>query len=243
MSEIDFSELIISKKGVISSDHEPAGNIIGERGDSIIVEKGVANEHIYLIPKSKIEAYDGAQLILKATYQDLHSFEEKRYTKGKDESILDNIVDKIEEVKEKVIDKTNEIAGESKDMVDSSIQSSSSQSSSSTSDSVNFSNQGKRDYEEGTAGTNTHRKSNPLTQYEDKEPMAPAKINAGEPTAVLRDPSDQNITAKGQTGTNTPEAKEEYRKRGMTKIESDTAENYHSVEGSSCSCNGGNSSH
>jgi hypothetical protein len=62
--------------------------------------------------------------------------------------------------------------------------------------------------------------------------MTPAKINGGEPTAVKRDPNDQNITSKGQTGTNTPEATEEYRKRGMTKVDSHD----HSHEGSSCSC-------
>ena len=62
--------------------------------------------------------------------------------------------------------------------------------------------------------------------------MTPAKINAGEPTAVKRDPSDQKITSEGQTGTSTIEAQEEYRKRGMTKVDSHT----HSHEDSSCSC-------
>jgi hypothetical protein len=226
MSNIDFSELIISKKGVILSDRQPAGNIIGERGDSIIVEKGVANEHIYLIPKSKIEAYDGAQLILKVTNQDLQSFEERRKNKGNGESILDNITEKIEDAKEKIEDKTKEIAGKSKHTIDSTIQSSSSNS-------FNSSSNSNIEYEEGVAGTNTERKSDPLTHYEDKEPMTPAKINEGEPTAVKRNPSDQNITSKDQTGTNTPEAQEEYRKRGMTKVDS---HGHHSHEDSSCSC-------
>ena len=64
------------------------------------------------------------------------------------------------------------------------------------------------------------RNDDPLTEYRDKEPMTPAKINAGEPTAVQRDPGDQKITSEGQTGTNTPEAQEEYRKKGMTKVDS-----------------------
>ncbi len=89
-----------------------------------------------------------------------------------------------------------------------------------------------KEYEEGVAGTNKNRQSDPLTQYSDKEPMTPAKLNAGEPTAVKRDPNDQQITSEGQTGTNTEQAQEEYRKRGMTKVESDD----HSHEGSSCSC-------
>lgn len=79
-----------------------------------------------------------------------------------------------------------------------------------------------KEYEEGVAGTNKDRKSDPLKEYSDKEPMTPAKLNAGEPTAVKRDPNDQNITSDGQTGTNTPEAQEEYRKRGMTKVENDS---------------------
>jgi hypothetical protein len=79
-----------------------------------------------------------------------------------------------------------------------------------------------KEYEEGAAGTNKDRKSDPLKEYSDKEPMTPAKINAGEPTAVKRYPNDQNITSEGQTGTNTAEAQEEYRKRGMTKVENDS---------------------
>jgi len=93
-------------------------------------------------------------------------------------------------------------------------------------------NSNDQEYEEGVAGTNKERKSDPLTQYSDKEPMTPAKLNTGEPTAVKRDSSDQQITSEEQTGTNTPEAQEEYRKRGMTKVDSHD----HSRDGSSCSC-------
>ncbi len=95
-----------------------------------------------------------------------------------------------------------------------------------TSNSIN------KEYEEGAAGTNKNIQSDPLTEYLDKEPMTPAKINTGEPTAVKRDPNDQQITSERQTGTNTEQAQEEYRKRGMTKVDSDN----HSHEGSSCSC-------
>ncbi len=38
--------------------------------------------------------------------------------------------------------------------------------------------------------------------------MTPAKINAGEPTAVKRDSSDQKITEQGQTGTENEKASE-----------------------------------
>ena len=80
-------------------------------------------------------------------------------------------------------------------------------------------NTDEREFEEGAAGTNKERKSDPLKEYENKEPMTPSKINEGEPTAVKRDPKDQKITEPGQTGTDDENAKEQLRQRGMTKIE------------------------
>ena len=83
-------------------------------------------------------------------------------------------------------------------------------------------NNSDREYEEGAAGTNTKRKSDPLNEYSDKEAMTPAKIKEHEPTAVKRDPSDQTITEPGQTGTDSQQANEEYRKRGMTKVDDES---------------------
>jgi len=54
--------------------------------------------------------------------------------------------------------------------------------------------------------------------YKGKDPMSPEKITSHEPTAVKRDPNDQEIAEGGQTGTSTEEAKEKYRKEGMTKV-------------------------
>jgi hypothetical protein len=79
-------------------------------------------------------------------------------------------------------------------------------------------NTSEREFEEGAAGTNKERKSDPLKEYSDKEPMTPAKINEGEPTAVKRDPNDQRITEPGQTGTDSEKAREELRKRGMAQV-------------------------
>lgn len=132
--------------------------------------------------------------------------------------IIDKVVEKAKDVKDAVVDATKDVEEETIGTPDSSARTSS--------------NSSDREYEEGTAGTNRNRQSDPLTEFSDKEPMTPAKINAGEPTAVKRDPSDQKITLEGQTGTSTAEAQEEYRKRGMTKVDSDT----HTHEGSSCSC-------
>ena len=54
--------------------------------------------------------------------------------------------------------------------------------------------------------------------YQGKDPMSPEKITSHVPTAVKRDPNDQEIGEDGQTGTKTEEAKEKYRKEGMTKV-------------------------
>ena len=67
-----------------------------------------------------------------------------------------------------------------------------------------------------------NQKNDPLTEYNEKEPMTPAKIKEHEPTAVKRDPNDQTIVSGGgQTGTDSPEALEEYRRKGMTKVGED----------------------
>lgn len=78
-----------------------------------------------------------------------------------------------------------------------------------------------REYEEGAAGTIKDRKHDPLKEYSEKEAMTPAKIKEHESTAVSRDPNDQKIAGEGQTGTDSPEALEEYRGQGMTKVGDD----------------------
>ena len=122
--------------------------------------------------------------------------------------IIDKLKDKVKDVKDTVVDNSKDIAEKTKDTIDSTI---------TTSTGLND-----KEYEEGAAGTNKNRKSDPLTEYSDKEPMTPARLRVEGPTAVKRDPNDQTITSEGQTGTDTPEAQEEYRKRGMTKIEDDS---------------------
>ena len=48
-----------------------------------------------------------------------------------------------------------------------------------------------------------------------KEPMNPEDVAGHEPTAVKRD-QDTEIAERGQTGTDSPEAREKYKKSGMT---------------------------
>jgi len=86
---------------------------------------------------------------------------------------------------------------------------------------TNSNNSDEREFEEGAPGTQKNRKNDPLTEYSDKEAMTPAKIKDHEPTAVNRDPNDQTIVSGGQTGTDSEEASEEYRRQGMTKVSDD----------------------
>ncbi len=222
MSFIDFSELIKSHKGVSTSDRLDCGNIIGERDDSVIVERDVMNEHIYVIPKSKIQGYDGSRLILNLSESELKSFEEKRDSNGESgndsgkstgikgaiSGTIDKVVNTTMGVKDKVVDTTKGVTGKAKDTITP---------DSSTSAAASGQNM---QYEEGYAGTDTGRSEDPLTEYRDKEAMTPAKIKEHEPTAVKRDPNDQIITEPGRTGTDDEKANEEFRKRGMTKVES-----------------------
>lgn len=63
---------------------------------------------------------------------------------------------------------------------------------------------------------NRQSDSDPLNEYESKEPMTPAKIKEHEPTAVKREMTE-NIAESGQVGTNPQDAAERARRSGMTK--------------------------
>jgi hypothetical protein len=71
-------------------------------------------------------------------------------------------------------------------------------------------------YDQDRVTTEAGQKEDPLTSYRDKEPMTPAKIKEHEPTAVKREMTER-IAEPGQTGTNSDEAAEIARKKGMAK--------------------------
>jgi hypothetical protein len=120
---------------------------------------------------------------------------------------MGKFIDMIKEKAKGTKDKFVNTKKEAKDMAKSSTSSS-------------YSSGSRREFEEGPVGTDIGRKDDPLIEYKRNEPMTPAKIIEHEPTAVKRDPSDQKIAEPGQTGTDTEEANEQYRKRGMTKTDS-----------------------
>jgi hypothetical protein len=71
-------------------------------------------------------------------------------------------------------------------------------------------------HDEDRITTEAGQKDDPLTSYRGKEPMTPAKIKEHEPTAVKREMTER-IVEPGQTGTNSEEAAEIARKKGMAK--------------------------
>ena len=114
MSDIDYSEAIKSHKGVTTSDGIDCGNIIGERDDSIIVDREGFREHVYVIPKSKIEAFDGSIITLKVAESELKSFEEKRQAES---GSRDTITDTAGQVKDTITDTISGTVGKVKDFV------------------------------------------------------------------------------------------------------------------------------
>ena len=67
MNQIDWNELIWSRKEVKSSDQYVCGNVMAEYKDKIIIiiiEGDTIKSHEYIIPKSKVDYYDKMIFIL-----------------------------------------------------------------------------------------------------------------------------------------------------------------------------------
>jgi hypothetical protein len=119
--------------------------------------------------------------------------------------ITDKVKKKVTGVKDKVVGTADKATSSAKEKVSSSSTSSSSSSQS-------------RKSEKGATGTRAERTKDSTKEYDEKEPMSPAKIKQHEPTAVRRDPNDQKIVERGQKSEASAEdAKEKARRSGMTK--------------------------
>ncbi|MDW3626944.1 MAG: hypothetical protein QOK72_09890 [Nitrososphaeraceae archaeon] len=62
---IDWAEIAKSKKGVRTIDNKACGVVVSSAGDEIWVVDGAVNLKKYRIPKSKVNFYNGSELILK----------------------------------------------------------------------------------------------------------------------------------------------------------------------------------
>jgi hypothetical protein len=103
-TSIDWTELIKDRKGVITKDNQACGNIIGENDENIIIEDGTVRQHFYRVPKSAAGAYNGAELTLNISYDELKTYEDKDEGKG----IVESIKDKTRSVKDKTVDKVDD---------------------------------------------------------------------------------------------------------------------------------------
>ena len=103
-TSIDWTELIKDRKGVITKDNQACGNIIGEDDQNIIIEDGAVRQHFYRVPKSAAGAYNGAELTLNISYDELKTYEDKDEGKG----ILESIKDKTRSVKGKTVNKVDD---------------------------------------------------------------------------------------------------------------------------------------
>jgi hypothetical protein len=104
-TKIDWIELIKDRKGVITKDNQSCGNIIGDDEENIIIEDGAVRQHFYTVPKSAVGTYNGAELTLNISYDELKNYEAKDKDKGLLESIAGSIKDKTNSIKEKTVDK------------------------------------------------------------------------------------------------------------------------------------------
>jgi hypothetical protein len=62
---IDWAEIAKSKNGVRTIDNKACGVVVSTTGDKIWVVDGAVNLKKYRIPKSKVNFYNGSELILK----------------------------------------------------------------------------------------------------------------------------------------------------------------------------------
>jgi hypothetical protein len=88
----DWDNIVKSKKNVRSKDNTPIGNVIANYANHILVIDDV-NNHIYKIPKSYVENYDGSELFLSINHQDLKKLDEHFHKSNEPKSINDMFMD------------------------------------------------------------------------------------------------------------------------------------------------------
>jgi hypothetical protein len=62
---IDWAEISKSKKGVRTIDNKACGIVVSSTYDTMWIVDGAVNLKKYRIPKSKVNFYNGSELILK----------------------------------------------------------------------------------------------------------------------------------------------------------------------------------
>jgi|SRR5687767_13615646 hypothetical protein len=101
-TSINWTELVRDRKGIRTKDDKSCGNIIGNDEKNIIIEDGAMRQHIYKVPKSNIQSFNGPELRLNISYDELETDEVKDDDKGMLESITESVKDKTVSLKEKL---------------------------------------------------------------------------------------------------------------------------------------------
>lgn len=86
-SDINWTALVDDKKGILTLDNVAWGKVIGEREDSIIIQKG---SDIYKVPKDKVIGYDGAEVTINLKPVDLKAYELEKTKDGEVKSMADS---------------------------------------------------------------------------------------------------------------------------------------------------------
>ncbi|HEY6669253.1 MAG TPA: hypothetical protein VI033_08885 [Candidatus Nitrosopolaris sp.] len=75
MSAFDWNEIAQAMKIVKTSDQTLCGNVVAEYKDNIIIIAHGPKLHEYMVPKSKVDRYDGSDVYLNIPYSLLSSFD------------------------------------------------------------------------------------------------------------------------------------------------------------------------
>ena len=75
MAVVDWNEIAQAKKVVKTSDQASCGNVVAEYKDNIIIIAHGSKLHEYMVPKSKVDRYDGSDVYLNIPYSLLSSFD------------------------------------------------------------------------------------------------------------------------------------------------------------------------
>jgi hypothetical protein len=65
----------VLKKGVKSIDDMQVGTVVGTSEDKVIFEGGSRN--IFRVPKSEVQAFDGNEILLNLSKEDLNKYAER----------------------------------------------------------------------------------------------------------------------------------------------------------------------
>jgi hypothetical protein len=69
----DWSAIL--KKGVKSKDEEQVGTVVGTSEDKVVFERG--SRFIYRVPKTEVQGFDGNEIFLNLSKEELNRYEER----------------------------------------------------------------------------------------------------------------------------------------------------------------------